>query len=61
MAAPDRPSTRRRAGGCARTARRFWASVVITALRDESGDVRGFSKITRDLTDRKQAEDEAPA
>jgi PAS domain S-box-containing protein len=36
---------------------RFWASVVITALRDESGDVRGFLKITRDLTERKRAED----
>ncbi len=36
---------------------RFWASVVITALRDESGETRGFLKITRDLTDRKQAEE----
>src|SRR6185437_9625561 len=36
---------------------RFWASVVITALRDKSGEVRGFLKITRDLTDRKQAEE----
>jgi PAS domain S-box-containing protein len=35
----------------------FWASVVITALRDDSGEVRGFLKITRDLTDRKQAEE----
>ena len=29
---------------------RFWANVVITALRDESGGPRGFLKITRDLT-----------
>ncbi len=36
---------------------KFWASVVITALRDESGEVRGFLKITRDLTDRRQAEE----
>ena len=35
----------------------FWASVVITALRDEAGGVRGFLKITRDMTDRKQAEE----
>jgi PAS domain S-box-containing protein len=35
----------------------FWANVVITALRDETGGVRGFLKITRDLTDRKQAEE----
>ena len=36
---------------------KFWASVVITALRDEPGEVRGFLKITRDLTDRRQAEE----
>jgi PAS domain S-box-containing protein len=35
----------------------FWANVVITALRDEAGGVRGFLKITRDMTDRKQAEE----
>lgn len=28
----------------------FWASVIITALRDKSGNVRGFAKVTRDLT-----------
>ncbi len=38
---------------------RFWANVVITALRDESGQLRGFLKITRDLTDRKRAEENA--
>ena len=37
---------------------RLWASVVLTALRDERGQLRGFSKITRDLTLRKQADDE---
>jgi len=31
---------------------RFWASVVITALRDDAGKLLGFSKITRDLTER---------
>ena len=35
---------------------RFWANVVITALRDEDGDLKGFSKITRDLTERMQKE-----
>lgn len=35
---------------------RFWADVVITALRDESGVVRGFGKVTRDLTERREAE-----
>jgi PAS domain S-box-containing protein len=32
---------------------RFWANVIITALRNEQGQLLGFSKITRDLTDRK--------
>jgi PAS domain S-box-containing protein len=32
---------------------RFWAYVVITALRDDSGKLLGYSKITRDLTERK--------
>ena len=38
---------------------RFWASVVLTALRDGQGDLRGFAKITRDLTERRQAEEAA--
>jgi PAS domain S-box-containing protein len=33
----------------------FWANVVITALRDEQGQLRGFSKVTRDLTERKKS------
>jgi PAS domain S-box-containing protein len=37
---------------------RFWASVVLTALQDAGGKVNGYVKITRDLTARKQAEDE---
>ncbi|MFC4007256.1 PAS domain S-box protein [Nonomuraea purpurea] len=32
---------------------RFWASVVITALYDGHGDLRGFGKVTRDLTERR--------
>ena len=36
---------------------RFWADVVITALNDESGALRGFSKITRDLTERRRHEE----
>src|ERR1700709_311966 len=35
---------------------RFWANVVITALREGSGEVPGFLEITRDLTNRKRAE-----
>ncbi|HEY9741758.1 MAG TPA: PAS domain S-box protein [Coleofasciculaceae cyanobacterium] len=37
----------------------FWASIVITALPDESGNLRGFSKVTRDISDRKRAEEES--
>ncbi len=37
---------------------RFWADVVITALRDETGTLIGFAKVTRDLTQRQQAEEE---
>ena len=37
---------------------RFWASVLITALRDEAGGLRGFAKVTRDITERKRAEEE---
>ena len=34
---------------------RFWATVVLDAIRDEQGVLIGFTKITRDITDRKQA------
>ncbi len=35
---------------------RFWANVVITALKDAGGRVRGYGKITRDLTERRRVE-----
>lgn len=35
---------------------RFWAHVVITALKDTEGQLKGFAKVTRDLTDRIKAE-----
>lgn len=35
----------------------FWGSIVITALHNEEGEIIGFSKVTRDLTERKYAED----
>ena len=34
---------------------RFWANVVVTALRDQSGNLLGFGKVTRDLSERQQA------
>ena len=40
---------------------RFWANVVITALRDASGTLIGFGKVTRDLTERRRAEEETTA
>jgi PAS domain S-box-containing protein len=38
---------------------RFWANVLITALFDEAGQLRGFGKVTKDLTERKEAEENA--
>jgi len=32
----------------------FWANVVYTAIRDQSGNLRGYAKLTRDLTERKR-------
>lgn len=36
---------------------RFWANSIVTALRDESGNLRGFSKVIRDITEQKQNEE----
>jgi PAS domain S-box-containing protein len=38
---------------------RFWANVLITALRDRDGSLVGFAKVTRDLTERRAAEERA--
>jgi PAS domain S-box-containing protein len=35
----------------------FWASVVIDPIRNEAGELIGFAKITRDITERKEAQD----
>jgi PAS domain S-box-containing protein len=35
----------------------FWANVIITPMRDETGELRGFAKVTRDLTVRRQLEE----
>ena len=40
---------------------RFWASVIITAIRNESGTLIGFAKVTRDLTERRLAEEQREA
>ncbi len=40
---------------------RFWASVIITAIRNESGALVGFAKVTRDLSERRLAEEQREA
>src|SRR5215207_3419665 len=35
---------------------RFWANTIITALHDDEGTLRGFSKVTQDITEKKEAE-----
>ncbi|MHA3772451.1 PAS domain S-box protein [Verrucomicrobiota bacterium sgz303538] len=40
---------------------RFWADVVITSLWNEAGELQGFAKVTRDLTERKLAEEKQRA
>jgi PAS domain S-box-containing protein len=37
---------------------RFWANVLITAVRDEDGALIGFAKVTRDLTERRAADEQ---
>jgi PAS domain S-box-containing protein len=37
---------------------RFWADVVLTSIIDDAGELRGFAKVTRDLTERKRTEEE---
>jgi PAS domain S-box-containing protein len=39
----------------------FWGSILITALHDENNNITGFSKVTRDLSERKKAEDQLAA
>ena len=36
---------------------RFWANVVVTALRNDEGELIGYAKVTRDLTARREAEE----
>jgi PAS domain S-box-containing protein len=40
---------------------RFWADVLMTALRNQQGKLVGFSKLTRDITERRKAEEELRA
>jgi PAS domain S-box-containing protein len=38
---------------------RFWANVVITAVHDDRGRLRGFAKVTRDMTERRNAQEQS--
>ena len=40
---------------------RFWANVIITAIHDAQGQLIGYGKVTRDLTERKRAEEQLRA
>ncbi len=40
---------------------KFWGNIIITALHDKDNNIIGFSKVTRDLTERKMAEDQLKA
>lgn len=45
-------------GWCVRkNGTRYWASVVVTALHDKSGRLRGYSKVTRDITEQREAQE----
>ena len=35
----------------------FWANVVLTAVHGPDGDLRGFAKVTRDMSERKRLEE----
>ena len=47
-----------RVGASGRTVRSFWANVVITAMRNAKGELVGFAKVTRDLTQRRAHEED---
>ena len=50
-----RPRRRATDGACARGGQRFWAETTLSAVRDDTGTLRGFAKVTRDRTESHQA------
>ena len=55
--ATDRDRVEEEAWRVRKDGSRFWANIVITAIRDSSGEVTGFAKVTRDVTEHKQAQE----
>ncbi|KEO92047.1 histidine kinase [Erythrobacter longus] len=63
---PDKMLERARVNGTAedegwrirKDGSKFWADVVITALRGEDGELQGFAKVTRDMTERRRSEED---
>ena len=54
---PGRESAKWRVGEFRKDGTTFWAGVVINAIRDQKGELIGFAKVTRDLTERRDAEE----
>jgi signal transduction histidine kinase len=48
----------RRDGASVGDGQRFWANVTLTALFNDSGELRGFAKVTRDMTEYRRAQEE---
>ncbi|WP_290810258.1 PAS domain S-box protein [Halovivax sp.] len=57
-AAADRGSIREAGWRIRKDGSLFWANVTITAIRDDDGSLRGYAKVTRDTTDRRERERE---
>jgi len=51
-----RDASKKKAGAIRKDGTRFWSHVVIDPIRDDDGVIIGFAKITRDITERKDAQ-----
>ncbi|WP_280177747.1 PAS domain S-box protein [Bosea sp. CS1GBMeth4] len=61
QAAVENGSTEKEGWRVRKDGRRFWASIVIDPIRDDSGEIIGFAKVTRDLTERRRVQAELDA
>ena len=53
---PKKDAGSTKVNGCRKDGTPFWAHVVIDAIRDDAGKLVGFAKVTRDITERREAE-----